>query len=182
MTSPYYNPEQFGLTIVASEDIAGSYEFDMLIVWKDINEDYYYATDSGCSCPIPFEDVSGVQDITRIEAHSFESFESEAKNYLSPDEIANIRRAVTRSSRVVSQPPPPEPTGPKDTLSWSSNVGNNSVETQIIHRRDDVFTVTTMDINEACDYQTATYTLQSLMDFHAELGNFINLAIRSVGR
>jgi len=36
MSNPHYNPEEFGLTVVAEiEYSSGSYEFDTRIVWKD---------------------------------------------------------------------------------------------------------------------------------------------------
>jgi hypothetical protein len=61
----YYNPEDFGLEIVVTierEDL--SYEFDMFVVWKDTNGALYYATDSGCSCPSPFENHTSIADLT----------------------------------------------------------------------------------------------------------------------
>lgn len=53
----YYNPEAFGLEVVATVDWdAGSYEFDYTVVWyHKASGKYYYADDSGCSCPSPFE-------------------------------------------------------------------------------------------------------------------------------
>ena len=58
----YYNPEKFGLTIVVHADAGESYAFDDFIVWKDANDRYYWAEDSGCSCPIPFEGL-GLNDL-----------------------------------------------------------------------------------------------------------------------
>ena len=55
MTSIYYNPEKYGLGLIASYDIADSYEFDIVAVFKDSNGKYLIGYDSGCSCPIPFE-------------------------------------------------------------------------------------------------------------------------------
>lgn len=57
MFNIYYNPEAFGLRSVAGIDVAGSYEFDMFEVWTD-GAQLYWATDSGCSCPVPFDEVS----------------------------------------------------------------------------------------------------------------------------
>lgn len=52
----YTNPEDFGLTIVTSVDWDDEpYHFDMTVVWKDSEGYYYAASDSGCSCPSPFE-------------------------------------------------------------------------------------------------------------------------------
>jgi hypothetical protein len=51
------SPEAFGLTTVGSLSEAGlSWEFNDLIVWRDASGQMCWATDSGCSCPIPFED------------------------------------------------------------------------------------------------------------------------------
>ena len=59
--NPYYNPEKRGLTIVAEgDDPDASYSFDMFVVWTD-GESLFYAQDSGCSCPSPFEDVEPVR-------------------------------------------------------------------------------------------------------------------------
>lgn len=51
----FYDPQAFGLTMVASADIAGSWRFDKFVIWSD-GDTLYWATDSGCSCPTPFED------------------------------------------------------------------------------------------------------------------------------
>lgn len=59
MANLYYDPEYFGLTIVGmAEDPEGSYEFSMFVVWKDAKGTLYWADDSGCSCPAPFEDFT----------------------------------------------------------------------------------------------------------------------------
>ena len=53
----YYNPEKFGLRIVGEiEWSIPCYSFDMTVVWQHINSgQFYWASDSGCSCPSPFE-------------------------------------------------------------------------------------------------------------------------------
>lgn len=67
-TNPYYKPEAHGLRIFDSLDTGGSYEFDMFVVWEQIESgDLYYAADAGCSCPSPFEGYSGIEDLTLIE-------------------------------------------------------------------------------------------------------------------
>ena len=56
----YNNPERFGLSIVAAiEDEDANYTFDTIVVWRS-NETgkLYWAHDSGCSCPIPFDEYS----------------------------------------------------------------------------------------------------------------------------
>lgn len=57
-SNPYYHPEKCGLEKVAELDFSsGCYEFDITAVWvlKDAPGKFYWASDSGCSCPSPFE-------------------------------------------------------------------------------------------------------------------------------
>lgn len=57
----YYDASEFGLEKVLEineKDLA--YEFDMFVVWKK-DDVYYWASDSGCSCPSPFENYTSVE-------------------------------------------------------------------------------------------------------------------------
>jgi hypothetical protein len=65
----YYEPEKFGLTILKSHDIAGSYQFDMIVVWRTDDGRFLVGQDSGCSCPSPFEDT-GVRDLKEVESQA----------------------------------------------------------------------------------------------------------------
>lgn len=58
--SVYSSPEKYGLRIVkVHERPELDYEFDMVILWEDQKtKKRYWAADSGCSCPIPFEDYT----------------------------------------------------------------------------------------------------------------------------
>lgn len=71
MSDIYYQPENYGLrTIGEVEFSSGSYEFDTSVVWQDVETGaLYYAHDSGCSCPIPFdsEDRSTIKKIERVQ-------------------------------------------------------------------------------------------------------------------
>lgn len=59
MANPYYHPVDFGLEVVgAVEWRDADYEFDLGVVWKDEKGNFFYATDSGCSCPTPFDDMT----------------------------------------------------------------------------------------------------------------------------
>lgn len=61
----YYDPEKFGLRTVGELDYSsGAYEFDLTVVWIDDKKRLYYADDSGCSCPSPFESV-GLDGLTK---------------------------------------------------------------------------------------------------------------------
>lgn len=71
-----------GLTQVAEIDLSEpDYSFDLLGIWKDANGGYYLGTDSGCSCPSPWEnhtrdDLTGplTADQAREEARSLKQF------------------------------------------------------------------------------------------------------------
>lgn len=67
--NPHYNPEACGLRLIDCLDkSSGCYEFAYLVVWQDIpTGSYYYATDSGCSCPEPFGDIHCLADLTEIK-------------------------------------------------------------------------------------------------------------------
>lgn len=60
----YYNPEVYNLELVDSVELEeDAYSFYKLAIWKD-KEGYYLGTDSGCSCPEPFENYDGKEDLT----------------------------------------------------------------------------------------------------------------------
>ena len=67
MSNAYSSPEKFGLRVVGAVERPDlSWEFDMIVVWQDIETlRLYYAQDSGCSCPSPFED-HGRDDLAPI--------------------------------------------------------------------------------------------------------------------
>ena len=55
---------------IAWVDTAGNWEFDTVIILKDPNTGKYFAGhDSGCSCPIPFEDMQHLSDWTEIHSN-----------------------------------------------------------------------------------------------------------------
>lgn len=49
-------PEKWGLTEVAEIDAGGSFEFDLVTIWRDQDGKLWMGEDSGCSCPVPYED------------------------------------------------------------------------------------------------------------------------------
>jgi len=49
-----YKPEWFKLTQVADAETGGGYDFDTALLFKHENGSFWYAHDSGCSCPTPF--------------------------------------------------------------------------------------------------------------------------------
>lgn len=65
---PYNQPEAFGLTLISSIELMDyCYQFDMVCVWWHEDGSIYYAHDSGCSCPSPFEDIRSMDDLTKLE-------------------------------------------------------------------------------------------------------------------
>lgn len=85
--NPYYQPEACGLEVLASvpeED--ADYSFSDIVLWKDIaTGDIYMGHDSGCSCPVPFENFHNLKDFTLVTSEeqlhqyirSFTTVESE---------------------------------------------------------------------------------------------------------
>lgn len=69
-TNPFYNPESFtpSLELVASLSLNDDdYQFDYVALWRvKGTRRYYTATDSGCSCPTPFEDYTKLDDLTSV--------------------------------------------------------------------------------------------------------------------
>lgn len=61
------HPEQHGLTLVLEDEQGVSYEFDTLLLFRHTDGSFYAASDSGCSCPVPFENFTELADLTRVE-------------------------------------------------------------------------------------------------------------------
>lgn len=56
--NPYYYPENSNLKIVGVvEWREPNYDFDMTVVWQDEQGLFLMDSDTGCSCPSPFEDT-----------------------------------------------------------------------------------------------------------------------------
>lgn len=62
----YSNPENFGLEVIGEIDwFQDSYGFDLTTIWRDKETGVlYYADDSGCSCPSPYEDFRSKDELT----------------------------------------------------------------------------------------------------------------------
>lgn len=54
--NPYYNPETFGLEMISFEDRNSCYDYNTQCFFATADGLIYAASDSGCSCPVPFED------------------------------------------------------------------------------------------------------------------------------
>lgn len=77
--NPFYNPESLDLEEVGViDDPAADYSFDYLVVWKHKDGDLYWASDSGCSCPSPFEDYNSLDQLEHVKKG--DQFSDEVKN------------------------------------------------------------------------------------------------------
>jgi hypothetical protein len=94
----YYNPEQYGLKVVMEfDDPDASYSFDKFVIWMRISDgEIFYGQDSGCSCPSPFENVSGVESLSRLgDMKSFrDEFISWGKSYFDAWTLASAVEKV----------------------------------------------------------------------------------------
>jgi hypothetical protein len=99
----YYSPEKFGLTIFGSLEKGGAYEFDTFVVFANADGDLFYATDSGCSCPTPFEDT-GVGDLSPIDDETWGAFANDLDAWVAgyggdrlvTTEVVGLKRKVNR--------------------------------------------------------------------------------------
>lgn len=82
MPNPYDNPEKFDLKIVGSiHDPAADYSFNDLIVWQYKDGRVFYASDSGCSCPSPFEDYQSMDELTEVSAVTWNEFQEAVEQH-----------------------------------------------------------------------------------------------------
>lgn len=78
----YNQPEKFGLTQIGClDDPEASYSFDYLIVWKHEDGRVFYAEDSGCSCPSPFEDFTKLEDATEVTDANWAEFQHSVETH-----------------------------------------------------------------------------------------------------
>jgi len=95
--NPYYSPEKCGLQIFEYIDTAGSYEFDIFCIWEKLDTgDLYYDSDSGCSCPSPFDNGDHGHDLKLITGDTYYNFKKELENHynISVEDIMKIDNKV----------------------------------------------------------------------------------------
>lgn len=93
--NPYYYPENSDLEIVGIVNWTNElYEFDMTVVWRDSTGMFYWDSDSGCSCPLPFEDAA-LNNVGRGSAF-------DAVTYLE-DKVLALEKAAEGSSWYKEQ-------------------------------------------------------------------------------
>lgn len=98
--NPLYSPEKCGLEIVVTlDDEDLSYEYDTIIVVRDIaTGELYAAHDSGCSCPTPFEDFTSLDKFVEIRS------EDDFSRLVGGDEYAKWKPAdVLEAARKIRE-------------------------------------------------------------------------------
>jgi hypothetical protein len=97
----YYGPEDNAAEVLGTVDTIGGYEFNMLGVFKRVEDGaLFWDTDNGCSCVSPFDD-SDFSNMTRITDPS--EFAKSARTWLreSYGASADDRDAIERLIRTV---------------------------------------------------------------------------------
>lgn len=100
----YCAPEKFGLTIVGSLSADLCYEFSMLVVWQRAADGaLFWDTDSGCSCPSPFEGCKSVDELRRIDDTS--AFVREARSWATGEDVArdDVERLIRKVRRLMKK-------------------------------------------------------------------------------
>lgn len=95
------NPGAYGLALVGGlDDPDACYSFNMLRVWRHNDGRVFWGTDSGCSCPMPFEEVNGLDDLELLTADTWPEFEHAVMTHCLPyspsrtDELAADRTGL----------------------------------------------------------------------------------------
>lgn len=104
MNNVYYQPEDFGLKIVAEIDYTdGCYQFDCRVVWRHKESDKLYtARDSGCSCPLPFKDYTKLEDL--YELTDMAALRNEVRSAdLNHSTLENRQTFLDKVGRVLRQ-------------------------------------------------------------------------------
>lgn len=101
MSNIYYSPEKYGLRTIGEVDFSsGSYEFDTLVVWQDVETGrLYYAEDSGCSCPCPFdyttrETITPLANVDELRSRLKHRADTAYSDYVSVEDIDRLVAAA----------------------------------------------------------------------------------------
>lgn len=106
--SIYYSPEDHGLEVFGELDEPNlSYEFHMLVVWKDASGRLWYAEDSGCSCPSPYEDYHSTSDLIEITHDSLDQFWKDVEGFCDYNTVGDLACAKTKLLSAVTAALPP---------------------------------------------------------------------------
>lgn len=97
--SVYYQAEKFGLVQLGELELSEpNYSFDLFVMWHHPESGrYYWAWDSGCSCPQPFGAYGGLSDLEsgdRVAALAALSSATARPVYDSPQVVADLRERI----------------------------------------------------------------------------------------
>lgn len=94
--NPYSSPEKMDLQIVADLELSEpDYSFDTVIVWRHTpTGQLYWAHDSGCSCPIPFEDYTSLDKLDKLSSDNYDELKRFVSNSYDPPARADFLRKV----------------------------------------------------------------------------------------
>ena len=102
-TNVYCNPEKHGLEVVGElEDPNASYSFATVVFWRK-GRKVYAASDSGCSCPSPFEDYNSIEELTPVTSMraAQDLIESAEADFYTHYNIAEKRNLIRRVGDVL---------------------------------------------------------------------------------
>lgn len=90
------SPDSLGLTVVAVMAVPGLfYEFDEFHAWRDASGEFFWTTDSGCSCPGAFEHVDGIEALEHGDKDRLvDAASSWAKDKKLPSELDDFMRKL----------------------------------------------------------------------------------------
>ncbi|MFJ8394364.1 hypothetical protein [Streptomyces sp. NPDC094144] len=111
MSNLYYSPESHGARILGDVDTADSYEFSMFVAWQRVADGaVFYGTDSGCSCPSPFEDLSESDPWSELtQVHDATKFTKVARTWVressysgaSAEDKAAMERLISKTRQAL---------------------------------------------------------------------------------
>ena len=98
------NPEAGGLKTVRQFDVGSGYDFDEFIIWQVADgERYYWAQDSGCSCPVPFDRFRSLDDLHygafRDALVDLKAWADSEDRYCSDRDMLPVRKYLDEQSR-----------------------------------------------------------------------------------
>lgn len=96
-TSVYYSPDKHDLEVVGDLELyEPNYSFDTVVAWRHVpTGEVYWAHDSGCSCPSPFENYNSVSDLTKISSENFSDLEEFVAHAYDANARADFLRKVS---------------------------------------------------------------------------------------
>lgn len=92
----YHQPEKFDLALlVETDDQNASYSFHMVVVWAHrTTGKLYWAEDSGCFCPSPFEGFNNIESVTPLNPQTYGTWIQAMRNSGASLDARN--RAITK--------------------------------------------------------------------------------------